>query len=178
MELAPAGSDPAAPLFWGCCIHGVSPRFFSAVGSWALLRWQEIRSLFRGRMRPRMLSPGQGWFARKAPRKAFCLSEGDFGVRHGQLPSLRGSIQPLTEISAFCLDWGTPAAPPASRAAPGAGSGPQHEPPPRLRRALVRLRMYLCLQSFCITACISLQNQYSRTFPTPCAVVIAVLGGE
>lgn len=121
-----------------------------------------------------MLSPRQGWFARKALRKAFCLSEGDFGVQHRQLPSLQGSIQPLMEISAFCLDWGTPAAPPASSASWGQDQAPSTSPP--LWQDLVRPRMYLCLQSFCITACISFQNQYSQTVPTLCAVIIA--GGD
>lgn len=172
--LGPSGT-PLDPLFGGCCIQWGSPLFFSTVVSWAFLQWWELMSPFQGRMRPRMLSPGQGWFARRALRKAFCLSEGNFGVRHRQLPSLQGSIQPLTEISAFCLDWGRPAAPPASSAAWGQDQIPGTSPP--LRWDLVRPRMYLCLQSFCITDCISFQNQYSRTFPTLCAVVIAVLGG-
>lgn len=77
-----------------------------------------------------MFSPGQSWFARKSPRKAFCLSEVDFGIWQGQLPPWQESIQPLTDILAFCLDWEIPAAPPTSSAAAGWGWSRCQDKPP------------------------------------------------
>ena len=89
---------------------------------------------------------------------------------------MRVQLQPVDGDFSFWLRLGNAYSTPCLECGPGAGSGPQPEPPP-VRRDLLRPRMYLCLQSFCITACISFQNQYSRTLPTPSAVVIAVRGG-
>lgn len=104
-----------------------------------------------------MVGPGQGWFAREALR-----SEGNFGVHAAVDRNCRFSPQ-----------WGHPL--PRAQHGDRIGSPAQA---PRLQRGLVRPRMYLCLQSFCVTACISFQNEYSQNLPSPCAVLIAGLGGR
>lgn len=95
----------------GCTQWGFHPSF-SRLWLLGLISGGQSSGAVPG-IKRKMLSPGQSWFARKAPRKAFCASVADFFVIwQGQLHLWQESMQPLTEILAFCLDWETPAAPP------------------------------------------------------------------